>query len=225
MKTLLSLLLSLLSVSSITGQNAPAAVALPKVALIGDSIRLSYAPTVIRELKGVAEIVSPKANGGDSGNVLKNLESWAISAKPDVVHFNCGIHDTKKFKSTGRFQVSPDKYEANLRAIVKRIRDQTEAVVIFGTTTPILDDRAAAKRQGRNYDLTGAAIEQYNAIAVRIMRELKVPINDLNAVITKPAKLHTTGQLVGSDGVHMNPPARELLGNQVVEIIRKQLNR
>lgn len=80
---------------------------LPKVVLIGDSIRLSYAATVIKHLNGKALVISPKANGGDSSNVLKNLDQWVIGEKPSVVHFNCGIHDTKKLIATGKFQASP----------------------------------------------------------------------------------------------------------------------
>ena len=107
---------------------------LPKVVLVGDSIRMSYAPLVEKELAGKAVIISAKANGGDSNNVLKNLDEWVTRQQPAVVHFNCGIHDTKKFKSTGRFQVPPDQYEANLRKIVDRIRSQTKATVLFATT-------------------------------------------------------------------------------------------
>ena len=107
---------------------------LPKVVLVGDSIRMSYAPLVEKELAGKAVIISAKANGGDSNNVLKNLDEWVIRQQPVVVHLNCGIHDTKKSKSTGRFQVSPDQYEANLRKIVDRIRSQTKATVLFATT-------------------------------------------------------------------------------------------
>ncbi len=191
----------------------------PKVALIGDSIRLSYASTVKAALGESFDIVSPKANGGDSQRVLSNLESWVLREQPDLVHFNCGIHDTKHFKKTRKFQVSPRQYEANLREIVKRIRAKTGAKIIFATSTPILDDRAAAKRQGRDYELTNAAIEQYNAIARRVMKELKVPVNDLNAAIASPGKPHTTESLIADDGVHLNPPAQELLGEQVAEVV------
>ena len=195
----------------------------PKVALIGDSIRLSYAPTVKAALGRSFDLVNPKANGGDSKRVLANLEAWVIREQPDLVHFNCGIHDTKHFKKTGSFQVSPKQYEANLREIVKRIRAKTRARIIFATSTPILDDRATAQRKGRDYELTNAAIEQYNAIARRLMSELEVPINDLHAVITQPVKPHTTASLIAADGVHLNPPARELLGEQVAGAIREQL--
>src|SRR5947209_3922130 len=55
---------------------------LPKVVLIGDSIRMGYAPLVAKRLEGKAIIISSKANGGDSSNVLKNLEEWTIKEKP-----------------------------------------------------------------------------------------------------------------------------------------------
>jgi lysophospholipase L1-like esterase len=196
---------------------------LPKVVLVGDSIRMSYAPVVAKQLEGTAVVISSKSNGGDSGNVLKNLTAWVIREQPAVVHFNCGIHDTKKFIATGKFQISPEKYEANLRSIVARIRKETDAFVVFGTTTPILDDRAAVIRKGRNYELLGASVEQYNAIARKVMRELKVPINDLNKTLTKPTAPLTTEKLIGGDGVHLTPAARELLGKQVAAFVTRQL--
>jgi hypothetical protein len=61
---------------------------LPKLVLIGDSIRLSYTPIVAEELGEEAVIVSPPANGQDSANVLRNLTKWVIDEQPDVVHFN-----------------------------------------------------------------------------------------------------------------------------------------
>ena len=84
--------------------------ALPVVVLIGDSIRMGYAPVVAEKLKGVAEVVSAAENGGDSGNVLKNLDAWAIAPKPAVIHFNAGLHDLKADKKTGAHQVELDAY-------------------------------------------------------------------------------------------------------------------
>ena len=196
----------------------------PKVVLVGDSIRLSYAPVVKKQLGDSVTVASPSANGGDSSNVLKHVQQWIIREKPDVVHFNCGIHDTKKFKSTGKFQVSPEEYEANLRALVEQTRRETKAVVIFATTTPILDERAAAARQGRDYELLQASIEQYNAIARKVMTELNVPINDLHAALFDPEEPHTTQSLIGSDGVHLTATGRELAGKQVAAAVQKVLS-
>src|SRR5262245_32514961 len=95
---------------------------LPKVVLIGDSIRIGYAPVVAKKLAGRAEVISPEPNGGDSANVLKNLEVWVVKAKPALVHVNCGLHDLKKAKKDGSYQVPLDAYDKNLRELITRLR-------------------------------------------------------------------------------------------------------
>ena len=96
---------------------------LPKVYLLGDSIRMGYAPLVAKKLDGIAEVVSPKDNGADTANTLKSLDKWLEAGKPAVVHFNCGLHDLKfDKKTTSAYQVSPDDYEKNLKLIVERLR-------------------------------------------------------------------------------------------------------
>lgn len=196
---------------------------LPKVILIGDSIRLSYADEVATALDGKARVISPPANGGDSGNVLKHLQAWVISEQPDVVHFNCGIHDTKKSRQTGAFQVPPDQYAANLRRIVDQIRRQTGATVLFATTTPILDERARQTRSDRDYELLDSSILQYNDIAAKVMAELMVPIDDLNRIISRPAPPDSTAELISGDGVHLTPRGQERVGQTVAEFILARL--
>lgn len=194
---------------------------LPKVVLLGDSIRLSYLATVKEELEGKALVVSPQANGGDTERTLKNLEAWAINQRPAVIHFNCGIHDTKKFAATGNYQVQPEQYEANLRKIVALLKEKTDAKLIFATSTPILDDRAAEVRQGKDYALLNDSIEKYNLIAKSVMTELQVPVNDLNQVLKDaPVPLEA---LIVADGVHMAPDAQKLLGKRVAEFVLQQM--
>lgn len=210
-------LVTLLTAVGIGSSQDPA---LPKVVLLGDSIRLGYAPLVEKLLAGKAVIVSPKANGGDSSNTLKNLETWAIREQPTLVHFNCGIHDIKKSKKTGEHQVPASQYEANLRRIVERLRKETKAVVLFGTTTPILDDRAAKTRTKAEYQLLEASASEYNRIAGKVMKELKVPVNDLRAVMLDA---ETREKLVSADGIHFTPQGREKLAAAVAEAIRQHL--
>jgi len=193
---------------------------LPKVVLIGDSIRLGYAPTVAKKLEGKAVVTGPKANGGDSANVLKNLKAWAVAEMPDVVHFNCGIHDTKKDKKTGKFQVPPEQYEANLRKIVETLRKETKATVVFAATTPIIDARAAKGRLNASYDLHDASTVEYNLIARRVMKELNVPVNDLRAVCGEGEE---HGKLITADGVHFTPEGRAKLGDAVADFVAKHL--
>jgi lysophospholipase L1-like esterase len=193
---------------------------LPTVVLLGDSIRLGYAPIVEKILAGKAVVISPKANGGDSNNLLKHLDEWVIGEQPAIVHFNCGIHDTKKSKTTGQFQVPPDRYEANLRKIIERIRKDTKATILFATTTPLLDDRAAKTRTKAEYELLNASVEEYNKIAGKVMREMDLAVNDLYGLLRDPG---TRSKLISADGVHFTTEGRETLGKAVATFITKHL--
>jgi lysophospholipase L1-like esterase len=217
MRVLFTLVWLTVATLSTDAQDAPS---LPKIVLVGDSIRLGYASHVATQLSGKAVVVSPKPNGGDSSNVLKHLDEWVIREQPAIVHFNCGIHDTKQSKETGTFQVSPEQYEANLRQIVSRLRNETKATVIFATTTPILDDRAGELRKTATYALTDAATKQYNDIARKVMTELKVPVNDLRRVLPDAA---TTAELMTTDGVHFTAKGNEKLAAAVSERLLEHL--
>jgi len=195
---------------------------LPRVVLHGDSIRMAYAPLVAKQLEGKATIISFKNNGSDSTNQLKTIQQWAIAEKPDVVHFNCGIHDTKKDKKTGKYQTSPEQYEQNLRQIVETIRKRTGATVIFALTTPIVDDRAIKQRADKSYDVLDAGTVEYNNIAERVMKELNVPINDLRSVCGDAKE---QAQLIVPDGVHFTPEGNAKLAKAVAEVVEKNLPR
>ena len=205
---------------TITRSPAPAGDStLPKVVLIGDSIRLGYAPLVVKKLEGKAIVVSPKQNGGDSSNVLKNLEQWVIKENPTVVHLNCGLHDLKFTPKTQKHQVELDQYEANLKTIAERIRAGTKAKLIFATTTPILDDRHAKRKAG--FDRTEAEVLKYNAAALKVMKSLNVPVNDLHAVVVKggPEKL------LVKDGTHYTAEGSALLADAVADAVLKALSK
>src|SRR5581483_9372410 len=174
----LSPLLVLLVPSAVSAQ--PPKGELPRVLLLGDSIRLGYAPLVAKKLAGKAEVISPAENGGDTANTLRLLDKWLADGRPLVVHVNCGLHDLKFGKKTQAHQVPPDRYEANLKAIVERLRKATPHVV-FATTTPILDDRHAGRKA--DFDRFDKDVKAYNERAVRVMLELGVPVDDLYRIV------------------------------------------
>lgn len=83
------------SPSSVPAVTPDGEAALPLVALIGDSIRMGYAPLVAERLRGKARVYSPALNGGDTANVLSKLDEGIFQHQPDVVHLNCGLHDLR----------------------------------------------------------------------------------------------------------------------------------
>ncbi|HUR58915.1 MAG TPA: SGNH/GDSL hydrolase family protein [Opitutaceae bacterium] len=172
---------------------------LPRVLILGDSISIGYMVGVRERLQGRANVHRPAENCGETARGIASLDKWLGDKKWDVVHFNFGLHDVKYLDPAGKY-VTPDKgkqvatlaeYEGNLRAIVTRLK-KTGAKLIFATTTPV-----PAKSSGRveNDEL------RYNEVAVRVMKELGVAIDDLHAfvkprqaTIQRPNNVHFTDE-------------------------------
>lgn len=192
--------------------------ALPVVVLIGDSIRLGYAPIVAEQLAGKATVLSVSANGGDTERVLKNLEAWAISTRPAVVHFNAGLHDLRFNPETKTHQVALDDYESNLRSIVKRLETETNATLIFATTTPVIGERHNVNRPTHRHE---DDVKKFNRAALGVMAESPVVrIDDLHALITNGGP----DTLLGGDGVHFTKAGYARLGAAVAGAIEQALS-
>jgi dienelactone hydrolase/lysophospholipase L1-like esterase len=186
---------------------------LPTLVLIGDSIRQGYAPFVTKRLVGKFTVISHEENGGDSGNVLRKLDS-IVQEQPDVVHFNCGLHDLKRSKSEPvKHQIELDAYTSNLKQIVARLRSETKAILIFASTTPILDDRHA--KRGQPFDRVEADVLRYNQAALAVMIENNVLVNDLHWVIEHGG----SEKLIGGDGTHYGGEGREVQAAAVVDCV------
>jgi lysophospholipase L1-like esterase len=194
----------------------PPKAELPKVLLLGDSIREGYAPLVAKKLEGVAEVVSPKENGSDTANTLKMLDKWLEAGKPVVVHFNCGLHDLKFGKKSNAFQVPPDDYAKNLKTIAERLKKETPYIV-FATTTPIIDDRHAARKA--DSDRFDKDVKAYNERAVKVLLELGVPVNDLYRIVQDGGP----AEMLGKDGTHYTPAGNERLASAVTDCVKRQL--
>lgn len=188
----------------------------PRVLLLGDSIRIGYAPKVIERLQDKAEFFSPKENVADTANALANIDRWLEESKPLIVHLNCGLHDLKLDKKSQKHQVPIEQYEANLRELVKKVHGVTPNL-IFATTTPILDARHAQRKA--SFDRTDADVDKYNRVALKVMAELKVPVNDLNRIV------HDGGreEMLVKDGTHYSPTANDRLADAVADCLSRHL--
>ena len=197
---------------------SPPAESLPKIVLIGDSIREGYTPDVVKRCTGRAEIVSAEKFGQNSDEVLDHL-SLVISAKPDMVHFNCGLRDLAKSKKTDRATVPLDRFERNLKQIVSRLRKETSAKLIFATITPVID-ALHAQRQFE-FNRCDSDVKRYNDVAIKVMKNADVEIDDLNQAIRQ----RYPDKLISGDGVHYSSAGYEVLGEKVAGCILTQVAR
>jgi lysophospholipase L1-like esterase len=190
--------------------------ALPSVLLVGDSIRLGYAPLVAKKLEGIAIVHSPKPNAADTTTTLKTIDTWLANAKPTIVHWNNGLHDLKFGKATKQYQVPLDQYRKQLQAIHAKIVAVTPHVV-FATTTPIIDDRHAARKA--DFDRRDADVKLFNIAARDTLLPLNVPIHDLNRIVDEG----DAAKMLGKDGTHYTAAGYDRLADAVVDVIKRQL--
>ena len=163
---------------------------LPRVLLIGDSISIGYTVPVREMLEGKANVHRPRANCGPTTQGVKQIEKWLGDEKWDLIHFNFGLHDLKYMGPKGKNladptskdsfqQVPPEKYAANLKKLVARLK-KTDAKLIWRNTTPV--PKGAAGR------IVGHS-RKYNEIAKAIMEENEIPIDDHYTLAMKQPKL------------------------------------
>jgi dienelactone hydrolase/lysophospholipase L1-like esterase len=208
----------LLSASSLLAQQPPAKTELPRVLLLGDSIRMGYAPLVAKKLEGVAIVVHPeKENGGDTTTTLQNLDKWLEAAKPHIVHWNNGLHDLKFDKAKKVHQVPLEDYKKNLGEIADRLLKAAPGHVVFAATTPIVDDRHAARKA--NFDRFEKDVLAFNAAAKPVLLAKGIPVHDLHRIVVDGG----VETMLGKDGTHYTPAANDRLANAVADCIRRQL--
>lgn len=186
-------------------------VGLPRVLLIGDSISMGYTLPTRKLLEGVANVHRIPQNGGPTKNGVANIDKWLGDGHWDVIHFNWGIHDLK-FMPDGKRQVEAADYEANLRSLVARMQ-KTGAKLIFATTTPIPKGPLIPPREF-------GQVADYNAIALNVMKEMGVTVNDLNAWITP--KL---AEMQKPQDVHYLDSGYDYLAQKVAQEIRAALGK
>lgn len=187
---------------------------LPRVLLIGDSISVGYTLDTRKLLDGKVNLHRIPANGGPTSRGLENLDEWLGEGKWDVIHFNWGLHDIKymgpKNASASKRQVPPDQYKKNMLELVALLQ-KTDAKLIWATTTPV--------PAGAGARVKGDAVK-YNAIALKIMTDNGVAVDDLYALA-----LPQLSKIQKPKNVHFTPEGSEVLAHQVANSILKALGK
>ena len=188
-----------------------------KIFLIGDSIRMGYDKYVKEALSEVAEVYYPDENCRYAENVLRFAHEWKNKTGApddvDLVHWNAGLWDVLEL--FGDEPLTTKDYYANvIPRIDRRLRMLfPKAKIVFATSTSVEESMAS-----KDFFRHNKTIEEYNAIALRALKETNTVINDLYALTSRlPVSCH-------SDFVHYYTDAgREAIGGKVLAVICEQL--
>ncbi len=190
---------------------------LPTLLLLGDSIRMSYQPFVKELLAGRAEVVGPAENGQFALYTLSCLERWLGGpARPDVVHWNNGLHDVGHNPQRRPVQIPLADYLGDLARILARLR-RTGAQVVWATTTPIAP---GTPFHTDRWGWRASEIDAYNRAAVELMRSRGVPVNDLHAVVAADP-----GACIADDDLHLTETGQRRCAEAVVRAVGPYLRR
>ncbi len=130
-----------------------------------------------------------------------------------MIHFNFGLHDLKRLTNnkldvSGEIVNTQEEYAAKLEELVKQLKSQTDAKLIWATTSVVPDGA-----QGR---IKGDEIE-YNKLATKIMKANHIMIDDQYKLTRK----HPDEQR--PNDVHFTPEGIERQAEQVAHYIMKAL--
>jgi lysophospholipase L1-like esterase len=214
--TLMSTLL--LSMTAITAPVEAASIPLKngqKIGFMGDSITQAgaepqgYVTLVIRglEANGIRVSSIPAGIGGHKSNqMLERLDRDVLSKKPDWMTLSCGVNDVWH----GANGIPLEPYKKNITEIVEKCQAAGVKVMIL-TSTMIGEDAPNSNNQ---------KLATYNAFLRDLAKKKKCRLADLNAdmqaAIAKAGPDHK-GNLLTSDGVHMNPEGNRMMATGVLK--------
>jgi hypothetical protein len=195
----------------------------PKILIIGDSISMGYTPLVRKQLKKQARIYHNPKNAQHTGVGLKNSNNWIKKEKWDIIQFNWGLwdmcyripeinHPKNKDKTTGIITNNKYEYATNLDSIVETIKRQTNAKLVFVTTTHVPEQDAGRYAN----DVTA-----YNDTAKIIMKKHGVCINDIH----KQSIIIHNNFGKGSNDVHYYKEGYKKLSDLISIFLEKQLKK
>lgn len=182
------------------------------VLLIGDSIRMGYDKSVKKTLEGKVNVYFPDENCRFAAYVLRYLHEYKSlipGGEVDVIHWNTGLWDCLRL-----FEEDPltpvDVYAYYIDRICVQMKKLfPNAQVIFATST-----RVESEKMSKDFKRYNEEIEQYNEVAVAVVKKHGFAVNDLYAVsVALPDEAH-------SDPVHYYTPiGTEVLTNAVLSSI------
>ncbi len=192
---------------------------LSRVMLIGDSIRMrlknatGYVLHAYRHLIGKVNLIHIPHNCGGTRGLLGNIDDW-LTAKPDLIHVNAGLHDLvlgRKRREPLTYQDIPT-YQNNLRSLFSKMTD-AGARVIWALNTPVDDEWHS--RGDRFVIRINSDVIAYNEASKDVAVGFNIPVNDLYTPLME-AGVRT---VLLPDGVHLSHKGSVIAGKLVADAV------
>ena len=154
-------------------------------------------------------------NFGISGNrtcqLFDRLYKDGIEFQPDIISILIGVNDIWHRNGSSRIETTDEQIETNYRAILTRLRAQTNAKIMI--LTPYLldcDDK----------DWIGEGLKTVLPIIEKLADEFADAYVPLHTLFDEAMKTQPEPHYYSGDGVHPNANGAEFIGKHYFEAIR-----
>ena len=172
-----------------------------------------YAAAMIREaFEGEdIEMINLGIGGTRTGQLFDRLYPDAIALAPDIISILIGINDVWHRYGAGRIATTDAQVEANLRAILARLRTETNAKIVV--LAPFLLD-------SEDKEVWRPEVERIVKIARGVAQEYADVYVPLDEYFAEALRVQPSPQYYSPDGVHPNQNGAELIARYYVEAVR-----
>ena len=154
-------------------------------------------------------------NQGISGNrtcqLFDRLYNDAIAFEPDIVSILIGINDVWHRHGAARIETTDAQVETNYRAILERLKNQTNAKIVI-LAPFLLDDEG--KESWR------VEVDSILAIVRRLADEYADAYIPLDKLFAEALKTQPEPKFYSADGVHPNENGRAFIGKHYFEAVK-----
>ncbi len=182
---------------------------LPRILLIGDSIANGYLEPVRKAFAGKANIdawITPTSQGDKRLPAI--VEEIAKQHDYAIIHFNLGLHGWQP----GR--IPEGQFEPLTHGLVQGLKKGApQAKLIWATITPV----TVKGEPGKLNPEVQPTIDAHNAMALKVMKDEAVAINDLGAL------MHQHLDLAAGDMFHWKKEGMKFVVEQVTNTLTAAL--
>ena len=156
------------------------------------------------------EFINLGISGTRTGQLADRLYADAIKLNPDIISILIGINDIWHRYESQRIETSDEQIEANYRAILTRLRKQTNAkIVIIAPYILDCDDKEQMRK-----DLVSVL-----SIIKKLAEEFADVYIPLNQLFEEALKTQLHPQYYSKDGVHPNDEGAAFIGKQYFDSV------
>jgi len=162
-------------------------------------------------------LINAGVGGNTSREGLARMDNDVLAHRPDLVLIEFGGNDATHEEARS---VSLEEYQANLRAMLERLKSISARAVLV-MFPPVIDEWHAWGKLPHYAPWKGldGCVEQYRAITRQFAQSETLPLADIDAALRLACKKQKTEQFIRPCGVHMTEAGNQVIAKTVFETL------